>query len=90
RLPDMCWSVLPEDGSLIHIAKDVGYQVSEDSSENPSLNRRMADYRNRERGISQAQKQAMLQGCLSGWDSPAADPKAYAQNSMQMGGMTFE
>ena len=79
RLPELCFSVLPEDGSLICITRGVGYQVSEDSSEKPGLNRHMADYHNRCRGISEAQEQAMLGGCLHGWDSPAAEPKTYVE-----------
>jgi len=76
RLPDLCFSVLPDDGALILIQRgESGYQVSKDSNEKPYLNRHMADYRNRCRGISKAQEQAMLNGCLLGWDSPAADPK---------------
>lgn len=80
RLPDMCFSVLPDDGALILIQRGgSGYQVSKDSREDPSLNRHMANYRNQCRGISKAQEQAMLNGCLHGWDSPAADPKSYEQ-----------
>ena len=81
RLPDMCFSVLPEKETLICITKGAGWQVSEDSSEKPGLNRHMANYRNQCRGISPAQEQAMLGGCLHGWDSPAADPRHYAQTS---------
>lgn len=75
RLPELCFSVLPEDGALICITRGVGYQVSEDSSEKPGLNRHMADYRNRCRGITKAQEQAMLGGCLHGWGSPATTPR---------------
>ncbi|WP_300756179.1 DUF4314 domain-containing protein [uncultured Oscillibacter sp.] len=84
RLPDMCFSVLPEDDTLICITKGVGYQVSEDSHGNPGLNRYMADYRNQCRGVSKAQEQAMLGGCLQGWDCPAADPKTYQQGRSQL------
>ncbi len=76
RLPDMCWSVRPDDGTLIRIQRgESGYQVSEDSRDDPGLNRHMASYRNQCRGISKAQEQAMLNGCLHGWDSPSADPR---------------
>lgn len=84
RLPDMCFSVLPEDDSLICITRGAGYQVSENSSEKPGLNRHIADYRNQCRGISKAQEQAMLGGCLRGWDSPAADPRHYIQEQALM------
>ena len=80
RLPDMCWSTLPDDGPLIYILRgESEYHVSEDTSERPGINRYMADYRNRCRGISKAQEQAMWGGCQSGWDSPAADPRSYKQ-----------
>ena len=80
RLPDMCWSALPDDGPLIYILRgESEYHVSEDTSERPGINRYMADYRNRCRGISKAQEQAMWGGCQSGWDSPAADPRSYKQ-----------
>ena len=89
RLPDMCFSVLPEDDSLICIARGAGYQVSEHSSKKPGMNRHMANYRNQCRGISPAQEQAMLDGCLHGWDSPAADPKIYSKGPERTGGMTL-
>ncbi len=91
RLPDMCFSVLPDDGTLILIQRgEDGYRVSEDSREDPGLNRRMANYRNRCRGISMIQEQAMLYGCLPGWDNPAADPRKYIQEQpQQMGGMSL-
>ena len=83
RLPDLCFSVMQGSNSLICITKGVGWQIAEDSSEKPELNRHMADYRNRCRGITPAQEQAMLGGCLHGWDSPAADPGHYAQEQAQ-------
>ncbi len=81
RLPDMCFSVLPEKETLICITRGAGWQVAENNSEKPGLNRHMANYCNQCRGISPAQEQAMLGGCLHGWDSPAADPRHYAQIS---------
>ena len=78
KLPDLCYSTLPGDKELIYILQgEGGYHVSEDSSKKPGINRHMADYRNRCRGISKAQEQAMLYGCQSGWDSPAAAPQFY-------------
>lgn len=89
RLPDLCFTVLPEDGALAYIVKGSRIQRSEDSSEKPDVNRHLANCYNKERGISEAQVQAMVGGCLHGWDSPAADPRTYGQtaNESQIGGM---
>lgn len=91
RLPDMCFTVLPEDGSLAYIIKGAGLQRSKDSSEKPEANRYLAAHFNKERGISASQEQAMVGGCLQGWDSPAADPRAYEQTQDQtlQGGMNL-
>ena len=89
RLPDLCWTVLPEDGSLACIIRGSGCRRAEDSSERPGVNRCIADHRNRHRGVSRAQEQAMLGGVRSGWDSPAADPRNYAQEAPQIGGMSL-
>lgn len=82
KLPELCYSTLPGNEELIYILRgESGYHVSEDSSKKPDINRHMADYRNRCRGISKTQEQAMLHGCQSSWDSPAADPKFYQLES---------
>ena len=91
RLPDMCFTVLPEDGALAYIIKGDELRRSEDSSDTPEVNRHMADCYNKEWGISEAQVRAMEGGCQHGWDSPAADPRAYGQTQAQpqIGGMDF-
>ncbi|NBI65954.1 DUF4314 domain-containing protein [Pseudoflavonifractor sp. 60] len=91
RLPDMCWSTLPSDGTLICIQRGQNsYQILAESSKDPDQNRHMANYHNKARGVSKAQEQAMLNGSLFGWSCPAADPRNYSeQGSPQMGGMTL-
>lgn len=82
RLPDMCWSVQPDDGALILIQRGrSGYQMLENGGKDPGLTRHMANYRNQCRGITKAQEQAMLNGCLLGWDCPAAEPRNCMQES---------
>lgn len=91
KLPDMCWSVHPEDGSLVCLKRgESEYFPAEWSSDDSERNRNVADHRNHCRGISQAQEQAMLCGVTQGWDSPGADPKVHLEQSRQeQGGMTF-
>ncbi len=91
RLPDRCLSVLPSDGSVICITKgESGYRLSEWNTSDEERNRRIADYHNQKRGITQAQEQAMVNGSLFGWDTPAADPRTY-ENKLagpQIGGLS--
>ena len=75
RLPDMCWSVKPSEGTLIYIKKgEFGYNTSDSTTRNKARNRYLADYNNRRRGITPAQEQAMLTGSLRGWDNSMANP----------------
>lgn len=81
RLPDLCWSILPSDGSLICIKRgESGYFLSDWDTRDPDMNRRLADGINQRRGITPAQEQAMLTGSMCGWEVPGADPKWYADH----------
>ncbi len=91
-LPEVCWSTLPSDGSLILITRgEAGFTPCPNSSRNPKMNRYTADFHNRQRGITPAQESAMFHGSLFGWDTPGADPKVYERHKgPEMGGMKFE
>lgn len=87
RLPDLCWSVLPGEGTLICIKRgESGYYPSDWSTKDRAQNRWLADYNNQRRGITPAQEQAMLTSSMCGWDVPGADPKWYEEQQEQNGG----
>lgn len=89
HLPDLCWSTLPDEGTLIYIerGKD-GYSLSSWNTDSPEQNRRIADYNNQKRGITPKQEQAMLTGGMYGWEVPDAEPQE-EYHEQELGGITF-
>ena len=73
---------MPSSGELIRIERGCkGYeQVPYRSTGDPAVNRKTADSRNREMGVTRAQEKAMLAGSLFGWHTKAADPRSYDEN----------
>ena len=81
-LPQFCYTLMPSSGELIRIERGrKGYEkASYGSTSDPAVNRKTADTRNREMGVTRAQEEAMLAGSLFGWHTKAADPRSYDEN----------
>ena len=74
----MCYSTLPDTGELVCIRRgESGYVPSKESTDIADYNRFLSRRHNLALGVTNAQRRAMEAGSVSGWDSPAADPKFY-------------
>ena len=87
-LPERCFSTLAMTGQLICIKRgESGYFPSEWDTGDKERNVELVDELNEKLGVTPGQRQAMEIGSLVGWDAPGADPKAYEQDALQLGGM---
>ena len=98
ELPEMCFSVLPENGALICIKRgESGYYPSTWSTDSRERNTELADFNNQKLGVTPEQRQAMELGSMVGWDVPGADPRNYlkeeqslaTEDEQHMGGLTL-
>ena len=89
QLPEMCFSVLPSDGSLICVKNgETGYYKSEWDTDDPVKNREIADYNNKKMGVPKDQEEAMVAKSMTGW----ASEKLASQDTgteQTMGGQTL-
>ena len=77
-LPERCYAVHPENGTLIIITKgESGYTDVNDSNNSLEKNRELADGHNSEMGVTKAQAEAMLGGLTNGWQTLSANPQNY-------------
>lgn len=86
-LPEMCFSTLPSDGSLICVKHgETGYYKSDWDTGDPVKNRELADFNNAKLGVSKIQEEAMVIKSMSGW---SAQESASQTSGMEqtMGGM---
>lgn len=81
KLPDICMSVLPSDGSLIILTqKERCYKTADISMSDAADNRCLAEYINKLLNVTPAQEAAMIAGAKHGWNVPAANPKNYDES----------
>ncbi|MFZ5944310.1 MAG: LPD28 domain-containing protein [Bacillota bacterium] len=87
ELPDMCFSVLPNDGSLICVKHgETGYYKSDWDTGDPVKNRELADFSNEKLGVSKAQEEAMVIKSMTGWVSQEPSTQEFGMEQ-KMGGM---
>ena len=77
-LPENCFATLPGTGNLIIIKRgEAGYYRSDWDTGDKAQNQEIADFHNRQRGITPAQVEAMEFGSMFGFDLPGANPQVY-------------
>jgi len=75
NLPNMCWAVNLTSGALICIKNgESGFYTSKWSTNSREQNQKIADHCNQQLGVTPLQADAMVNGSIFGWDTPAADP----------------
>lgn len=86
-LPEMCFSILPSDGSLICIKRgEDGYYKSDWDTGDSVKNRALADLNNEKLGVSKTHEEAMVINSLTGWASQEPSPQESGMEQ-KIGGM---
>lgn len=86
-LPEMCFSVLPSDGSFICVKHgETGYYKSDWDTDDPVKNREPADFNNEKLGVSKAQEEAMVIKSMIGWAPQESAPQESGMEQ-KMGGL---
>ena len=85
KLPDHCFSVLPDSGTLVILQQERPYIQSFESKDSVDVRRQVADDLNEAMGVTKAQAAAMLMGALHGFDQPCAWPWQYDKNGEPRG-----
>jgi len=80
ELPDHCFSVLPDSGTLVILQQERPYIQSFDSNDSVAVRWQVANDLNEAMGVTKAQAAAMLMGALHGFDQPCAWPWQYDKN----------
>ena len=80
KLPDVCYALLPSTGEIIGIRRgEMGYVPL--TLSHPPYDRRSNQERIDDLNLGVATRvhvEAMLNGSMFGWETPAADPDNYA------------
>lgn len=86
-LPEICFSTLSSDGSLICIKHgETGYYKSDWDTGDPIKNRKLADFNNAKLGVSKMQEEAMIIKSISGWVSQESNSQEPGMGQ-KIGGM---
>lgn len=78
ELPDTCYSIEPSTEKVVIIKRDKrGFYPCKHSTNDREYNKAFAAYQNKKLGVTRAQEEAMLTGCVFGWHVSAAKPWRY-------------
>jgi len=81
ELPETCFSIEPRTGDVILIDRNERkYSRHIYTTDDLVYNRELATANNLKLGVTRTQEEAMLSGCMIGWNIPAAKPWNYEED----------